>query len=119
PPSPAYRPPFPRRPFNTPARRSGRPHLPDLSQMSGPWASAATPAAKVTHLKERLQRLSHTNGRRLPASRSLGPPHQARLPRSAPEFRPSDALHTHGDDGRTGFAAAAPLTPRHKPGAVG
>src|SRR5262249_56582909 len=89
PPSPAYRPPFPRRPFNTPARRSGRPHLPDLSQMSGPWASAATPAAKVTHLKERLQRLSHTNGRRLPASRSLGPPHQARLPRSAPEFRPS------------------------------
>src|SRR5262249_57682601 len=57
--------------------------------MSGPWASAATPAAKVNHVEERLQRLSHTNGRRLPASRSLGPPHQARLPRSAPEFRPS------------------------------
>src|SRR5262249_56222431 len=66
--------------------------LADLSQMSGPWASAATSAAKVTHLKERLQRFSHTKGRRLPVSRSLGPPHQARLPRSAPGFRPSDAL---------------------------
>jgi hypothetical protein len=43
----------------------------DLSQMSGPRASAATSAAKGTHLKERLPRLSHTKGRRLPASRSL------------------------------------------------
>src|SRR6516162_11457964 len=91
----------------------------DLTQMSGPWASAATSAAKGTNLKERLPRFSHTKGRRLPASRSLGPPHQARLPCSAPKFRPSDALRTHGDDVRTGFAAAAPLTPRHKPGAVG
>src|SRR5262245_26358195 len=61
----------------------------DLSQMSGLWASAATSAAKGTHLKGRLPRFSHTKGRRLPASRSLGPPHQARLPRSAPEFRPA------------------------------
>jgi hypothetical protein len=81
-----------------------------LSQMSGPWASAATSAATVTHLKERLQRFSHTKGRRLPASRSLGPPHQARLPRSAPEFRPSDALRTHCE--RQGMVAVAEFSGR-------
>src|SRR5262249_22503683 len=48
--------------------------LTDLPQMDGPWAAAATPAAEVTHRKERLHRFSRTTRRRLPAARSLSPP---------------------------------------------
>src|SRR6516162_5921603 len=67
----------------------------DLSQLSGPWASAATSAAKVTHVKERLQRFSHTKGRR-------GVPH---VPVGTPSAHfPSISLPTVLHTQASGFA---------------
>src|SRR5262249_8428786 len=67
--------------------------------MSGPWASAATSAAKVTHLKERLQRCSHTKGRR-PAPRHG--PYLHRPATSQPSWIAADG----GEGRRTGPAVS-------------